>query len=383
MNKKGLINQILDNWRDEFKLSVADNPSIYIALFDTNGELIFANKTLKSFFVPEIPPKENFLNPSLKRLLQMTPKDTLIYSGYVTIGGYDRENVSLLGKIYRKDNELLFVGGGDIRQLLEQNAQLFELNSEINALQRQLTRDKVMLEEANAAKDKFFSIIAHDLKNPFNALLGFSEFLLENYKEMATGDIEEQLTLLRDTSKQTYSLLEDLLTWSKAQRGKIECKPQLIKFKIICDEVRTLIGYMADEKDISLLLESGFDVDVYADANMLKTILRNIVSNAIKFSYRGGTIITKVAKDEKVVTISVEDNGKGISRENQGKLWNLAGQYTTSGTENESGTGLGLLICKEFVAAHGGKIWVESEEGKGSKFIFTLPLNTIKSHMSA
>lgn len=378
MIRRGLINQILDNWRDEFKLSVADNPSIYIALFDTQGELKFANKTLKSFFVPDIPPKDNFLNPSVKRLLQMTPKDTLIYSGYVTIGGYDRENISLLGKVYRKNEEMLFVGGGDIRQLLEQNAQLFDLNSEINALQRQLTKEKVMLEEANAAKDKFFSIIAHDLKNPFNALLGFSEFLLENYREMATSEIEEQLVLLRDTSKHTFSLLEDLLTWSKAQRGKIECKPHIVKFKIICDEVRALIGYLADEKEIALVLEADTDIDVYADANMLKTILRNLVSNAIKFSYRGGKITTSATRDDKAVTISVEDNGKGISRENQCKLWNLAGKYTTRGTEDESGTGLGLLICKEFTEAHGGRIRVESEEGKGSKFIFTLPLNTIQ-----
>lgn len=374
MNRKGLINQILDNWREEFKLSVADNPSIYIALFNIKGELIFANKTLKAFFIPEIPPKDNFLNPSIKKLLQMTPKDTVIYSGYVTIGGYYTENISLLGKIYKKNDQLLFIGGGDIRQLLDQNKMLFELNTEIIALQRQLTRDKVMLEEANAAKDKFFSIIAHDLKNPFNALLGFSEFLLSNHREMESEEIEEQLTLLRDTSNQTYSLLEDLLTWSKAQRGKIECKPQVMKFKIIFDEVRSLIGYLADEKEISLLLEADSDIDVYADANMLKTILRNLVSNAIKFSYRGGIITTTVTRNDKIITITVEDKGKGISRENQGKLWNLAGQYTTKGTEDESGTGLGLLICKEFVAAHGGKIWVESEEGTGSKFIFTLPL---------
>ena len=204
-----------------------------------------------------------------------------------------------------------------------------------------------------------------------------SEFLLENYREMATSEIEEQLVLLRDTSKHTFSLLEDLLTWSKAQRGKIECKPHIVKFKTICDEVRALIGYLADEKEIALVLEADTEIDVYADANMLKTILRNLVSNAIKFSYRGGKITTRVTGDDKAVTISVEDHGKGISHENQGKLWNLAGKYTTSGTENESGTGLGLLICKEFVAAHGGKIRVESEEGKGSKFIFTLPLLNI------
>jgi len=125
------------------------------------------------------------------------------------------------------------------------------------------------------------------------------------------------------------------------------------------------------------LLEADSDIDVYADANMLKTILRNLVSNAIKFSYRGGIITTTVTRNDKIITISVEDKGKGISRENQGKLWNLAGQYTTKGTEDESGTGLGLLICKEFVAAHGGKIWVESEEGTGSKFIFYFTTITV------
>ncbi|MDX9782672.1 MAG: HAMP domain-containing sensor histidine kinase [Bacteroidales bacterium] len=373
MTKQGLINQILDNWHLEFKLSIAESPSIYLALFSETGDLIFANKTLKKTFISKLSPKDNFLNPSFSKILKTQPKDSLIYSGYITLGSYDTENISLLGKIYRKGSEILFIGGVDSGQLLEQNKLLFNLNNEINTLQRELTREKAMLEEANATKDKFFSIIAHDLKNPFNALLGFSDYLLENFREMEQEEVEEQLEMLSNTSRQTFSLLEDLLTWSKTQRGKIDCKPEKINIQFICNEIRGAVGTMAKEKDINLQYVAEDNLELYADPNMLKTILRNLVSNAIKFSYRGKDVVVTFINMGKFTKTTVSDSGTGISAVNQGRLWNLAGQYTTRGTEEESGTGLGLLICKEFVEAHGGKIWVESEENKGSNFIFTLP----------
>ena len=283
MTKQGLINQILDNWHLEFKLSIAESPSIYLALFNETGDLIFANKTLKKTFISKLSPKDNFLNPSFSKILNTQPKDSLIYSGYVTLGSYDTENISLLGKIYRKGSEILFIGGVDSGQLLEQNKLLFNLNNEINTLQRELTREKAMLEEANATKDKFFSIIAHDLKNPFNALLGFSDYLLENFREMEQEEVEEQLEMLSNTSRQTFSLLEDLLTWSKTQRGKIDCKPEKINIQFICNEIRGAVGTMAKEKDINLQYVAEDNLELYADPNMLKTILRNLVSNAIKF----------------------------------------------------------------------------------------------------
>jgi signal transduction histidine kinase len=374
MKRQGLINQILDNWHLEFKLSIAESPSIYLALFNEAGDLIFANKTLKKTFISSLSPKDNFLNPSFSKLLKKEPNNSLLYSGYVTLGSYDTENISLYGKIYRKGSEILFIGGVDSGQLLEQNKLLFSLNNEINTLQRELTREKAMLEEANAAKDKFFSIIAHDLKNPFNALLGFSEYLLENFKEMEQDEIEEQLKMLSNASKQTYTLLEDLLTWSKTQRGKIDCKPQKISVSSICNEIKSALSSMAKGKDVELEHLSDENFDFYADPNMLKTILRNLVSNAIKFSFRGGKVTVHFTENNNFTKISVIDRGTGISAVNQGRLWNLAGKYTTRGTEDESGTGLGLLICKEFVEAHRGKIWVESEENRGSKFIFTIPL---------
>lgn len=376
MKRRGLINQILDNWHLEFKLSIAESPSIYLALFNEAGDLIFANKTLKRTFITKLSPKDNFLNPSFSKILKTQPKDSLIYSGYVTLGSYDTENISLLGKIYRKGSEILFIGGVDSGQLLEQNKLLFNLNNEINTLQRELTREKAMLEEANATKDKFFSIIAHDLKNPFNALLGFSDYLLENFREMDQEEIETQLEMLSDTSKQTYTLLEDLLTWSKTQRSKIDCKPEKIDIKFLCNEIRGAVGTMAEEKDIELQHVAEENLELFADPNMLKTFLRNLVSNAIKFSFRGKKVIVTFANVGKFTKITVSDSGTGISAVNQGRLWNLAGKYTTRGTEAESGTGLGLIICKEFVEAHGGKIWVESEENEGSNFIFTLPLKT-------
>ena len=374
MTRIGLINNILTNWRDEFKLSVAESPSIYIALFKVSGELVFANKTIKKTFNSSLTPAGNFLNPSFNKLVNKEAKETTIYTGYVTLGSYDTENISLLGRFYRKGDEILFIGGVDSQQLLEQNKLLYNLNSEINNLQRQLVKEKSLLEEANAAKDKFFSILAHDLKNPFNALLGFSEYLIENFREMEQEEIEMQLTMMRDSSRQTFNLLEDLLTWSKAQRGKLNCKPELIKIKEICQEVRGALSSMAEEKEIEINLSAGDGAEIYADPNMLKTIMRNLLSNAIKFSFRGGKISTSFEIEGNYYKVSVHDNGTGISIENQVRLWNLAGQHTTRGTEDESGTGLGLLFCKEFVEAHDGKIWVESEEGKGSTFSFKLPV---------
>lgn len=130
---------------------------------------------------------------------------------------------------------------------------------------------------------------------------------------------------------------------------------------------------MAEEKEIEIELSAAENAEIFADPNMIKTIMRNLLSNAIKFSYRGGKIVTSLEDIGNNFKISVKDSGTGISAENQVRLWNLAGQHTTRGTEDESGTGLGLLICKEFAEAHKGKIWVESEEGKGSTFIFTIP----------
>lgn len=392
MNKE-LINSFFDKWFDELKLSVLENESLCIALFSDNGELIFANKTMTALFIIPGKPSGNILNPSFEKLAGFKSKTSLVYKGFLTLGTFSSINTSILVRAYRKDNEILIIGGVDTRQLSQQNETMHNLNREISNLQRLLIKEKSSLEqilrqlnqanlelkEANATKDKFFSIIAHDLKNPFNALIGFSEILMENQKTMEPQEVEELVQMLNNASHQAYNLLEDLLMWSKAQQGKIAFIPQKIIVNDIFDEIQSNLENVAAKKSIFIKFDDSTETVLYADSNMLKTILRNLISNAIKFSSRGSEVRVQIKKEDEFARITVSDNGTGISDINLDRLWQLSGQFTTKGTENEEGTGLGLVLCKEFVDKHGGKIWAESELGKGSNFMFTIPLFDIKN----
>ena len=387
MNKE-LINSFFDKWFDELKLSVLENESLCIALFSDNGELIFANKTMTALFIIPGKPSGNILNPSFEKLAGFKSKTSLVYKGFLTLGTFSSINTSILVRAYRKDKEILIIGGVDTRQLSQQNETMHNLNREISNLQRLLIKEKSSLEqilrqlnqanlelkEANATKDKFFSIIAHDLKNPFNALIGFSEILMENQKNMDPQEVEELIQMLNNASHQAYKLLEDLLMWSKAQQGKIAFIPQKIIVNDIFDEIQSNLENVAAKKSIFIKFDDSTDTVLYADSNMLKTILRNLISNAIKFSSRGSEVRVQIEKEDEFARITVSDYGTGISEINLDRLWQLSGQFTTKGTENEEGTGLGLVLCKEFVDKHGGKIWAESKLGKGSNFMFTIPL---------
>ncbi len=230
------------------------------------------------------------------------------------------------------------------------------------------------LDQLNADKDRFMQILAHDLRNPFNALLGFTDLLLSNLREFDYDDIEMQITLVNQTARNTFNLLNDLLLWSQSQSGKLPFNPQKIDFKEHCDELVKTKKKQLFAKNISIECSEVENVFLLSDENMLKTILRNLVSNAIKFTHKNGHIIIRAERDQDKVIISVVDNGVGISFENQTKLFDLKTIYTSHGTENEIGTGLGLLLCKEFAEKHGGIIWVESELGKGSSFKFSIPI---------
>jgi ligand-binding sensor domain-containing protein/signal transduction histidine kinase len=231
------------------------------------------------------------------------------------------------------------------------------------------------LNELNVSKDKFFSIIAHDLKNPFQTIIGFSEMLIE---EMKSGDIatsENYAGLINTSAIQTFRLLENLLEWANSQRGKIIFNPVSINLRELVNEEFGVLSDMAKSKNIEL--KSSFDDNLtfIADKNMINTILRNLISNAIKFTHKNGKVELKAIINNKQVEISVSDNGIGMKNETMAKLFRLDGNLSTRGTENEKGTGLGLFLCKEFVEKHGGRIWVESEYGKRSTFKFTLPID--------
>jgi len=235
-----------------------------------------------------------------------------------------------------------------------------------------LLSNEVRLKELNDTKDKFFNIIAHDLRGPFSALVNLSEILVEqiegDQKEVA-GRIAKSMV---ESSKLTFELLDNLLEWSKIQRGGMRFNPDSLSLKKITERQAYVLGDSARQKKLNLKLIISEEIQVLADSNMLKTILRNLISNAIKYSNPGGEITVSAQRSESRVEVSVRDYGTGISLDDQQRLFRIENKLLKPGTNNERGTGLGLLLCKEFVKMHGGEIWVESSEGKGSCFYFSL-----------
>lgn len=240
---------------------------------------------------------------------------------------------------------------------------------------KKIQEDKLKLEELNKTKDKLFSIIAHDLRSPFNGILGFSELIINNLENLKATEIKKHIGIINSSSKNTLILLDNLLNWGKSQTGQIRFNPKKISIASIIRETIQTSNSSAKIKNISLNFNELKEVIVSADENMLLVVLRNLMSNAIKFTKVGGQINITVTYEYNQVKISTSDNGVGIKEEIRKNLFKTTTNTTSLGTENENGSGLGLILCKEFVEKHGGNIWVESKLGKGSDFKFTLPLN--------
>ncbi|WP_421919988.1 ATP-binding protein [Marinifilum sp.] len=248
-------------------------------------------------------------------------------------------------------------------------------------LEEELTRQKVMierqrkeLESLNATKDKFFSIIAHDLKNPFASLIGASDFLVNDSNDLSQEQLANFHKIINQSARRGYRLLENLLEWARMQTGDISFKPKQIDLWNLVNEVVNLLTGSAEQKEISLSANIQEDLSANVDENMLNAVVRNLISNAIKFTPRGGEIVISSRILNQFIEITVADNGIGMPQEKIQKLFRIDEKVTQNGTENETGTGLGLILCKEFVERHGGKIKVVSEAGKGSRFIFTIAI---------
>lgn len=225
----------------------------------------------------------------------------------------------------------------------------------------------------NADKNLFISILAHDLKSPFSVLLGLTEVLLESIRQIDLAGIETIAKEINQSAKNTFELLENMIKWARMQSGKMPFEPKKIKFADISREVIKILYPYAISKDITLIDSLSDDLYAFADRHMLDAVLRNLVSNSIKFTNPNGLIEISALQSDSNLIISVSDNGTGIEPERLSKLFDITQFQSTTGTAKEKGTGLGLLICKEFVEKHGGKIWVESVVGKGSVFYFNLP----------
>ena len=247
--------------------------------------------------------------------------------------------------------------------------------------QRKLAEDEIKLKNeqlllSQEDREKMFSIIVHDLKTPFNSFLGMTQLLSEELHSFTQEEIQEMAASMKTSAECLYALLENLLLWAKNKRGMIPFNPSLIELLPVVREGAEMMGEPAKNKEISVEIDINEGIVVLADNNILQTIIRNLVSNAVKFTLHGGRVIIKAKnKDNSTVEISVEDTGIGMNRDILDNLFKPVPRTGRKGTEGESSSGLGLIVCNDFVQMLGGKLEVESEQGKGSRFFFSLPVH--------
>ncbi len=263
----------------------------------------------------------------------------------------------------------------NLEHLVSERTEELEQTNEV--LVKEISQRKAAetkLKELNATKDKFFSIVAHDLKNPFNTILTLSEMLKTNIAEIDKKEIAEYISNIYKSSKAGFDLLNNLLNWARTQTGRIKVNPLVFDIRDTILMVKDLTENQAKEKNLTIANNITEPTLVYADPNMIATILRNLISNAIKYSPEHTTIQIKATEKNSKRFISISDEGVGISEENQKHLFQIDKGYSTKGTNNETGTGLGLIICQEFINMNKGSISIKSEEQKGSTFTFSLPI---------
>jgi PAS domain S-box-containing protein len=242
----------------------------------------------------------------------------------------------------------------------------------VNTQKAEIELKRDQLEKANITKDKFFSIIAHDLKNPFHSIMGFTDLLLKNYGDFEDSKKKEFLGLINESSQYANNLLDNLLHWSRTQTDRIKYSPIKFDLHSLVNEIQRMLHGNAEKKQLALLNLVPEASYVYADRNMIHTVLRNLVSNSIKFTPEEGTISVEAVPEEEFIHIIVKDNGVGIPLDKHGKLFSFGEFHSTSGTAGEPGTGLGLIICFEFIKKHGRELIFSSESGKGTSFTFDL-----------
>ncbi len=250
---------------------------------------------------------------------------------------------------------------------------LKEAETQIGIQKELIEKSRDELKRTNATKDIFFSIIGHDLKNPLHSIIGFSDLLLNPDDRIEEKTKLEFIRMIKESSISAYSLLENLLNWSRSQSEKVQFKPVPVDLNELVHENFQIFTASAESKNLRLIKPKK-DYRVSADRNMLNAILRNLLSNAIKYTPKGGSVEISTSLIDDLVRIQIIDTGIGISKENQDKIFKLDSFYTSHGTEGEIGTGLGLIVCKDFIERHGSKIEIQSAPGKGSTFSFSLPL---------
>jgi len=263
----------------------------------------------------------------------------------------------------------------------QRTAELSKANVELQAemTERKMAEDHLAvineeLLQVNREKDKLFSIMAHDLRSPLGSMMKLSELLVESGKDFDADELAEVAVTLHKSASQTFQLLNDLLAWSAVQMGRGERKKEQFRLSEVITENVSLLTPEASRKNIDFRLETDDHLEVFADKFAILTVVRNLLNNAVKFTSSGGTVVVKSGMDDKMVRISIIDNGIGISDERQKSIFKIDALSSSPGTDGEKGTGFGLVLCKDLIVRNGGEIWLESKKGRGSAFHFTLPV---------
>ncbi len=364
--------------------------NIYIALYDDKADMISFPYFVDEFDPPQPPkkPGKGLTDYILRRgeaslitsqrdleLRKLGETELIGAPSAIWLGVPLKLSGKTIGVLVVQDYENEKVFGESEMQLLifvaEQIAQVIERKRNSDAIKKYAEE----LKQLNSTKDKFFSIIAHDLKNPFITILGFSDLLHTDYAELTDEERLFYIDEMKKSAEISHSLLQNLLLWSRSQTGRIEFNPQRHNFHNIVHDNINLLKASAEKKQIQINHDIPDELTLFVDEDMLNTIIRNLITNAIKFTNKGGTVSINAIQKYDSAEITVSDNGVGMNELVRNNLFKLDATHSSSGTENEAGTGLGLLLCKEFIEKNGGNIRVESEEGAGSKFIFTLPIN--------
>jgi PAS domain S-box-containing protein len=361
------------NEAELFRLSF-ENANIGMCLVDLKGNLFKVNSQMASIF-----------GYSTDELEQMNVND-IAHSDFKVVSPEFIKNATNGTTSQTKFEKSYFHKNGSIVCCLvrsslikdEKNNPLFFISHIQDITDKKIAESilldqKVELQKLNSEKDKFFSILAHDLMNPFNSIINFSNLLEEHVKNKDHDEIEEISKIIHRSSHRTMNLLVNLMEWSQSKTGRIEFTPTLFDIEELFNEVILLFFEIAKQKNITIQKTISINKPIFADKNMLSTVIRNLISNAIKYTNVGGTISIVAHENNTILDVSISDNGIGIELERIQKLFHLNEIHSTLGTEREKGTGLGLILCKEFIEKHNGKIWMESAIEKGSIINFSIP----------
>ena len=293
---------------------------------------------------------------------------------------YNTRNIDREGKEkwYQTNITPILDEDGYVDRLILIDTDITDLKMAENLIKAQkveleINRDELRL--LNATKDRLFSIIAHDLKNPFQSIIGFSELLRDNFEDIEKERIQEYIDLIHDASVNAHELLKNLLDWSLSQLNHITLNPEQLSIKSLITNTIELLKPIAISKEIKLIDKSGEKDFACADSNMINTVLQNIASNAIKFTNKGGAVTFETESRDELIKIKIIDTGIGMTREKINALFNLENITTTAGTYGETGTGLGLIVCKEFIEKNKGKLFISSQPGLGTTVTLHLPVS--------